>query len=100
MSVLCGWPASTGRTRTRGRLEICYADGDVDMDDGWGAVCDDYWTDLEADVACRQLGYAGSVGNGGRFLGSHFGAPGRNLPIWLDNVNCRGDENEPPRLPA
>ena len=42
-----------------GRLEICYDDGDSDTTDGdgWGAVCDDYWTDVEADVACRQLGY-------------------------------------------
>ena len=23
----------------------------------WRSVCDDYWTDVEADVACGQLGY-------------------------------------------
>ena len=30
-----------------GRLEICYDDGDEDMSDGdgWGVICDDYWTD-------------------------------------------------------
>ena len=25
----------------------------------WRSVCDDYWTDVEANVACRQLGFLG-----------------------------------------
>ena len=77
-----------------GRLEICYDDGDEDMSDGdgWGVLCDDYWTDVEADVACRQMGYAGSVGKGGKYLDSHFGAPDEDVTIWLDNLMCEGDE--------
>ena len=86
----------TGRREDadEGRLEICYDDGDEDVSDGdgWGAVCDDYWTDVEADVACRQLGYAGSVGKGGKYLDSHFGAPDEGVTIWLDNLMCEGDE--------
>ena len=35
---------------TRGRLEICYLNR-------WGTVCDDRWDDVDAMVACRQLGF-------------------------------------------
>ena len=35
---------------TSGRLEIYYS-GE------WGTVCDDFFGQTEADVACRQLGY-------------------------------------------
>ena len=75
-----------GATPNEGRLEM-YFDGQ------WGTFCDDYWTDDDADVACRQLGYEqGSVPNGGRFLQSHFGPADEGVPIWLDNLLCNGDE--------
>lgn len=35
-----------------GLVEVC-------VDQEWIPVCDDYWTDVEANVACRQLGYLG-----------------------------------------
>ena len=76
-----------GAVPNEGRLEMY-------VDDQWGTLCDDYWTDDEADVACRQLGYEqGSVRNGGRFLQSHFGAADEGVPIWLDNLLCEGDES-------
>ena len=76
-----------GAVPHEGRLEI-YNDGQ------WGTICDDYWTDREADVACRQLGYEqGAVENGGRFLESYFGAADEGVPIWLDNLFCDGDES-------
>ena len=92
-------PAFSGTTVTRdvqlrlmdgtgdheGRLEIRY-------EGQWGTVCDDYWTDVEADVACRALGYPqGSVvGGGSRFDRAHFGSGSGS--ILLDDVNCVGNE--------
>ena len=69
-----------------GRLE-------VEIDGVWGTVCDDHWTDINAAVACKELGYPGSVRNGERFLAAYFGAGDESMPIWFDNLSCYGDEN-------
>ena len=42
-----------GSTSMNGRVEVC-RNGD------WGTVCDDYWSTVDSDVACRQLGFSNS----------------------------------------
>ena len=80
-----------GAVAHEGRIEMRY-NGE------WRSVCDDYWSDNNADVACRMAGHKwGSVDNSGRFLGSVFnkkadGTPKDNGKFWLDDVRCLGDE--------
>ena len=45
------------------------------------------WEDADADVACRQLG----IGSGVAVTSDDFGSGEGD--IWLDNVECVGDEN-------
>ena len=40
-----------GDGNTTGRVEVSKNGSD------WGTVCDDLWTDREAQVVCRQLGF-------------------------------------------
>ena len=50
-------------------------------------VCDDAFTLVNADVACRQLGYFGAISNTKR---SYYG---RTSPDFaMDDVNCNGTE--------
>ncbi|XP_029926880.1 neurotrypsin [Myripristis murdjan] len=64
-----------------GRLEV-YHQGD------WGTVCDDNWTELNAQVVCRQLGFRG------RAEVAPDGVYGEGLGlILLDEVQCQGTES-------
>lgn len=44
-----------GEDELEGRVEICIAGI-------WGTICNNYWSDNDAVVVCRQLGY-GATGN-------------------------------------
>ena len=49
-SVLCNNGDLRLVSGTEGLLEIC-------NNEEWGTVCDDFWDDTDASVACYQLGY-------------------------------------------
>ncbi|XP_057700240.1 neurotrypsin [Corythoichthys intestinalis] len=69
-----------GESPREGRVEI-YLSGQ------WGTVCDDGWTDRDAEVVCRQMGYRGQAK--ARVM-AYFGEG--TGPIHVDNVKCSGDE--------
>ena len=66
-----------GASPREGRVEV-FLDGE------WGTVCNDYFAEVDATVACRQLGYSGGE------LYTDAG-PGSG-PIHMDNVGCAGTE--------
>ena len=64
-----------------GRVEV-FRDGH------WGTVCDDNWDIKDAQVVCRELGYAKAI------LAPTNAVFGEgNGHIWLDNVHCVGNES-------
>ena len=74
-----------GSNYRTGRVEIF-----IEPSNTWGIICDDYWDDVDAGVVCRQLGF----GNTGTAIQT-FPLPvyNPNTPIWLDDVNCNGQES-------
>ena len=78
-----------GSNEYEGRLEILW-------NGVWGTVCDDAFSNVDATVVCRQLGY--SADNAIAFGNGYFGQG--NGTIWLDDVQCEGHENYLFQCPA
>lgn len=70
-----------GSDQYEGRVEIL-------VNGQWGTICDDYWSDADASVVCRQLGFAaeGAIARNRAYFGRGSG------PIILDDVRCNGSE--------
>ena len=69
----------TNASFTAGRLEIY-------MNSAWGSICADNFDKVDADVACKQLGYSEASA-----LDTSFHTPygrGRDGPVWMDEVTC------------
>ncbi|XP_004401660.1 PREDICTED: neurotrypsin [Odobenus rosmarus divergens] len=69
-----------GENKKEGRVEV-FISGQ------WGTICDDGWTDKDAAVICRQLGYKGPA----RARTMAYFGEGKG-PIHVDNVKCTGNE--------
>ena len=71
---------TNGNAFTEGRVEIWYSNQ-------WYTVCDDFWSDADASVVCRQLGYEGTAF---AHQSAHFGSGSGG--ILLDDLLCNGTE--------
>ncbi len=63
----------------------------------WGTVCDDSWNEPDARVVCRQLGYSADRARG---FTSGFAKGTGGMRIWLDDVDCAGNETRLIDCPA
>ncbi|CAC5424589.1 unnamed protein product [Mytilus coruscus] len=70
-----------GFAENQGRLEVTYK-GE------WGTVCDRYFDDVDAEVACKQLGYCSGIMHPADLIRDGQGA------IWLNEVKCSGSESK------
>ena len=48
---------ANGRVETEGRVEVC-------INDTWGTVCDDRFTNTNAAVVCQQIGFTANFTSG------------------------------------
>eukprot|EP00754_Rhynchopus_humris_P021869 Rhum_TRINITY_DN14764_c6_g1::Rhum_TRINITY_DN14764_c6_g1_i1::g.116087::m.116087 len=86
-----GAVASEGRVEVQLRAAGGEGEG-VDAAASWGTVCGDGWGLPQADVVCRELGYAGGALAALRSAGEVGGFGEGRGPVALDDVACAGTE--------
>ena len=69
-----------GTGENEGRVEIMYQGI-------WGTICDDGWDDIDASIACKELGFS----HGNAMTQAQFGSG--TGPVWLRQVGCFGNES-------
>ena len=84
-----------GTAPNEGLVEIC-------INSTWGTVCNDFWSNSNAEVVCRQLGYStngtrnslldslwlySTIGSMSEYFDTGYGE------IFLDDVVCGGFES-------
>nr|XP_056720372.1 deleted in malignant brain tumors 1 protein-like [Euleptes europaea] len=77
-----------GSTPCAGRVEVL-------RNQEWATVCENGWDVNEARVVCREVGCGDALAAPG---GAKFGQG--SGPIWMDGVNCTGDEVSLIKCPA
>ena len=70
-----------GTNEWEGRIEIKHH-GD------WRTICNEGWDDIDANVACRELGFL----NGTATRQANFGTS--SSPAWWSQVDCMGNETK------
>ena len=82
-----------GPTKTSGYLE-------VNINNQWVAVCDRSWNKKNADVACRQMGFSGSLAGGwqSQFQWKYTQGRSDNAREFTD-IQCKGYESSLDQCP-
>ncbi|XP_032869704.1 deleted in malignant brain tumors 1 protein-like, partial [Amblyraja radiata] len=73
---------SNGGSRCDGRVEV-YHNG------RWGRVQDSAWNINDSNVVCRELGCGSAIF---AYNSSRYGES--ELPVWVNNVHCEGNESQ------
>ena len=73
-----------GTSDDRGRVQVFY-------NNTWGTVCSELWSDADARVVCRMLGFSIAAVMSTKVT-SQYGSINLLAPIWLSNVGCLGTE--------
>ncbi|XP_074926606.1 CD5 antigen-like [Chelonoidis abingdonii] len=86
--VMCQEPFAlqlvNGPSKCSGRLEVWY-------DGVWGTVCDDDWSETNAQVVCRELGCGPAEPLAPKLQDRPRFGQGTGK-IWLDDIRCKGTE--------